>query len=651
MAERYGLELFLKSNVKEVLHVAGESAKGMRFAINAAGSAAASSFKIAGASIVVFNQGLELAKKGLEVFKATIGESLSAAMQFRKEGDALTATFETYSKEIQLVKARLGDALMPVFKGFIDAIGEATGSISGLIATNSKLIGSTLIDWIGTVAKMLVTGIARSAEFVGKAFLGWQAVIQAVKAAINTFFEFLLAGFATAIGGIANVADAFGAGGMAKAIRANQAEIAALGNEFETSADSAIAAMGETSSSIGALESRIASMTKTANDLIGKGMANAQREVRNATIGTTTSIEEQRAAIQRATEAAKAQTDALAKASKHIDEFVKRRADAIDEAADRFEADARLQDAAIQQRQSEQGNQIAGAALSSMGPLGGIASGFMQGGVVGGIAATVGAWLNESEGFQEALGVAGKVFSDLVQVLEPLMPIITLLVELMRNVLKPVFDGLNDVIMVVSKGLLWVVEGIAKVWNGIVRAISGILKRIGQISVFGKKPLGKLEEWGRQLERSASISTEAFDRARQRMDGTYNATAENMRAGADVIKGTVEDMQRQLINVPRVLKVALNEFRAADPAKRTMSIYSESQTSVAAARVQLGDAYSASRVGPQIIVDNVHVSTLADPRELAAQIQAEAAITGRARLGALAGARTMTPALAGIADF
>lgn len=617
MAEKYGLELFLKSNLQGVLAGAGAAAQVTRGAIAGVGQAAGRSFEVAGAAIVVFNQSLEIAKKAIEVFRATIGDSIAVAMQFRGEGDELTKTFKGYGREVELTKARLGDTLMPVFKGFIDVIGETTGKMSDLIVRNRELIGTKLIEWIGSASKMLVSGLARAAEYVGKIFLGWKAIITVVQMAVSEFFALVTDQLGFFAGAIATVAEKFGASGIGAAVRQAQESVKGLGDEFRRSSQESSDSLVETASNIDQLEKTIESVEKIAREAIAGGMVRSQQELQKSIVGTNTTLEEQRQKTEEARKAAEEHAKAVAAAQTNIDKMSEARIAAIDAAANRFEQDARKVDSSAGGEPSVAGA-AGSAALASAGEAGAIVQGFAQGGIAGGIGASVSALLSNSEAFQEALGTVSELIATLAKALDPIMGIVQLIVEVISGGLQPALSVLGKALNKIASIILGIAEGFAKMWNGVVGAIAGVLKKIGRIKIFGKKPLGFLERWGNDFEDRASISMDAFDRARDRLKESSEKIAEGMGEGSEVIEETVQDMKRQLTNVPRVLKVALREFEAAEAESQVRQ--RDMTPGYGGASVVGGGGSSGATTMP---VENVWVTTIANPDEVAKTIEQE----------------------------
>lgn len=594
--EKHGIELGLKSNIDKALGSAAQAARSARTAVNSVGTAAKSSFETAGAAVVVFNQGLELAKKGIELFRATVGASIETALQFRKQGDEMVTFFQDFKRETELVSARMGDALLPVFRGFIEATQAATGKISDLIAENQKLIGSTLIEWIAGASKLLVTGLARAADAVGKIFYGWRMIIAGVQVVVNEFFKVVLEQISNFLGKAASVADMLGASGIAGAARDAQKAAQGLYEQFDKGSKDAQGSIQDSANNLGKLERTIVRLEGTVKSVIEDGMVRAQKHVQEATKGTTKTIEEQAAAIEKLKEAKeKAESKGPGEAP-----------------------------AAAGAEGPGAGMQIAGAVAGAAGAVGNVAMGFATGGPIGGIVAVVGEAVAQSETLQRVFAKLNKAFSKAIEALEPVFQALEPIIDIVIQHFTPTIEFLAKVLAKVASVILKVIGGLAEAWNGIVKAITWVFRKLGDISIFGKRPLGFMKDWAEGIERAALINTAALDAAGARLAGTMNETAGDIKKGADTVKDTVDDMSRQMVGVPGIMKVALHEFRAAEAA---------GGGGVAMMAASGGGAFEGlrsgmARSGVTIQTGSINITGVEDPDKLWDTVQSRARIEG-----------------------
>lgn len=566
--EKHGVELNLKQNVDKALKAAGQAAKEARNAVKQTGEAAGAAFDKAGMAIVVFNQGLELGKKALEVFRATIGASITTAMEFRKEGDEMTKWFKDLGRESQLVSARIGDVLMPVFRGFIEAIDESTGKMSDLVWENRQLIQTNLIEWIGGVAKALVTGVAKALQVVTKIWLGWKSVILIVKIALNEYFAFIYENLGGVIKAVGEMAERFGAKGIGAKLKEGAAFVTGFGNEFARSSDEAQEGLAETAAAIEKTEKTISTLETSINSVIDKGMVNAQKRAAEATKGTTKTIDEQREALEKLKAAEVGGPQATAAG---VDKFSGQRIGAINAQMERDLAEARSLDALEQAKAAADapsvGQQLGETALGAMsGPAGALASGFASGGPVGAGIAALGEFLANSQAFADIMESVNEAVGQLFDALEPVVIALQPIVEMMLDVLTPVIKFVAKVLQNVATIILRVMITLADTWNGMLDALLWIFRKLGEISVFGKHPLGFLKDWADDLDKAASVSTKGMRDALDKVENGIEDIGDGVEAAGDSVKDTVDQMARKMVGVPGIIKVALHEFRAADPA-------------------------------------------------------------------------------------
>ena len=278
-------------------------------------------------------------------------------------------------------------------------------------------------------------------------------------------------------------------------------------------------------------------------------------------------------------------------------------AEELDKLADTIERAAKAEDDRLQQIENSRKEAVGGVTdtvLGGLGPVGNIAKGFGTGGIFGGIMATITEVINASKPLQKIFGFVTNIFQTLVDALDPLFealgPILTIVKELVGqilNPLKPVFQALGDilrpilgalqpiiqlllvtqpqflllqaavaVLTPVLKALAKVMEKVGKIifdiantfvgfWNGIVNAIAGVLKKIGNIEVFGKKPLGFMKDWAKSLESNAKIQ-----------EMSWADVTKSTSDVADEMAATADGVGDALANTPSGVKIALRRFQA-----------------------------------------------------------------------------------------
>ncbi|WP_224364206.1 hypothetical protein [Hyalangium versicolor] len=168
-----------------------------------------------------------------------------------------------------------------------------------------------------------------------------------------------------------------------------------------------------------------------------------------------------------------------------------------------------------------------------------------------------------------SLVVLGELFAALAPTLALITQAILLVEQPFRLFAGPVLKALFDALKFVSQVILTVMKGVGGVWNGILSAIQSVFRSLGNISVFGVRPLGFLRGWADGLE-GAKIDTDALARSLQQLNGlTWEAAQAKAEETAAVLANrvAVDNATKSLTNVPSVWKEALSRFEAQDPGR------------------------------------------------------------------------------------
>lgn len=550
------------------------------------------------------NSALEIGRKGMELWRGTVGDSIETSLRFRKEGDATLQYFKDYRRENELIKARIGDALLPVMRGFMETI-DATGEkLSVVIGRNQELIGSKLVEWISAVGHGLIKGIAVPTGYIVQAWEGWKMIINVVQSGLGQFLSFAVDGLGGLLPTLSELAGAAGFDGIATKLKAASGGVAELSRDLAAWGDEGLSAVQVNVVALGEMEQTLKDLEKIATDALDRGVTAAQLRVASATVGATKTLDEQAEAFARV-------TAKIAEQNAAIDDFIAKRQKAREATLAQQEADARAIDAAA----ADGGGfgDIAGGALGQLGGLGSAIAGGLAGGATGALSSLVGSIVEQSESLQRSLGKITGMFGDLLGVFEPLFVAIEPLVDLVGdvvgifgNMLRPVFEALGaviepvaillraltpalilafraltpleptlkvlaaalevvaDVITDVAGFALDIFAELAKVWNSMVRALTDILGSLGDIKVFGKRPFGFIRDWADDLRDEATLSVADIQDFRRQLNEGYEAMADTMLDGADAIDDATSEIASSLTNVPSGVKVALRRFQSTD---------------------------------------------------------------------------------------
>lgn len=202
-------------------------------------------------------------------------------------------------------------------------------------------------------------------------------------------------------------------------------------------------------------------------------------------------------------------------------------------------------------------------------------------GIGGGIGAAVSSLLSQSKQFEtivKAVNVIfGMVADALGSVLAPLMPLVVLL-EVVAVIIEAfvapiveffgsVMEALWPVFRFVAVIVLHIAKAIGNVWNGILGAISSVFRSLGNIKVFGVRPLGFLRDWADSIDR-AKVNTDKLAQMIQELNGmTFEeakARVEHLATLEDLDE-TTQEVNESLKNVPSGFKAVLTRFSVANP--------------------------------------------------------------------------------------
>jgi hypothetical protein len=344
-----GIVLTIRDAASRSLAAVGKAAKGVRKGVNKIGPAGTSALKGLGFAAVALNQGLELAKKGMELFRAAVLDTIEASMQFRAENDPIVKWFERVKKEGNLVRARIGDAMIPIFKAFTDTISQTSGRLSEYIRANRELIATKVGEWLKGPVASGIEIVMKGVGLVAKMWLGWKAVFLTLKIAFNEFSIFVIDQIKSLVKSLVGVTRVFPS--IRKQLKDSYEQWAILG---EVSADASKQAKDELAKlpgELNALDKAVESGTKTAVKFVNDVGDATIKNAKTMTEAQELTREEMQKTADKAKELIALQTEAI---NKHRDARIA----AIDAAMARELAQAQLLD---QQEQAHMAKQAEAA--------------------------------------------------------------------------------------------------------------------------------------------------------------------------------------------------------------------------------------------------------------------------------------------------
>ena len=250
-------------------------------------------FSIMGSLATGLNQGIELLKKGFEFFRIGVLDTVDAALEFRKKNDPVLKQFEDMRKSIRLLRAALGDALIPILTGVSRALGDVNDGILLWLRSNRKLIASEIVNFLGNMAIILTKGIGESIVLVSKVWTGWALIIESTKGLVNTFFSIITKGVSAALSSFGELISFVGDEHLGAALIKASGLVDELAKDFAKSSDDAVKETAKIVKSQAELEEQIKDTSETILGVVRDTIAITQNEIAESIAGTTRTLEEQ----------------------------------------------------------------------------------------------------------------------------------------------------------------------------------------------------------------------------------------------------------------------------------------------------------------------------------------------------------------------
>jgi hypothetical protein len=295
--EPIGLVVEAKDKASGVLATIGSKGQKSLSLVREGAAKAGDALKAIGIAGALFNQTLELARKGVEMFRMAVLDTIAASLEFRRETDPAVKAFKEMEKNASLLRARIGDALIPIMMGLNDALKETSAGMLEWINLNRELIATNITTWLAETSRLLIEGVAKGVELVTKAWTGWLQIWNTIKAVTEEYFAVVLSGVEKALSHIGWLASAFDSD---LAIGINEAAAAAkdLGEEFDRSGDRSLAKVAELAEAQKKRERALRDFKINAIDFVGNAELAILERIKTSTQGLTTTIEERKKAYK-----------------------------------------------------------------------------------------------------------------------------------------------------------------------------------------------------------------------------------------------------------------------------------------------------------------------------------------------------------------
>jgi len=226
-----------------------------------------------GGAITAFNQGLEIAKKGFELFKLLIADNITAMIEYRGELDPVAKQLRRMGDEALYAKAVIFDLLTPVILGLGDAFRQTGNDVIGYVNTNRQLIATNITTFLADVARVLTGGIAEGLLWASRAVSGlieaWNLLASVVETAIAGSID----GIEGMLRGLAAVSEWAGRRELAASFEDTANTVALLGQIFSDSADQHMAKVEEQVAKQQELEAQLKRFKAVAVDFVGEAEA------------------------------------------------------------------------------------------------------------------------------------------------------------------------------------------------------------------------------------------------------------------------------------------------------------------------------------------------------------------------------------------
>ena len=243
MAET-GIDVVGYDKASAVFDTIGDNAKNALQQVRSAGDMAGNAFSRLGDVATRVNQAMELGRKALNFFRIAVTDTIKTALNFRKIGDPAIDAFKNLERNAQILRARLGDVLIPLAQGLMDAFNHVGGSVVDWINANRKLIATNLADWLRDIGTIAVTSVAAGVLQISRAWSGWMEIIGVVKLAVNSFFALAIEGVAVTAEAMATLIGLFD-DDMKFALQRTADQALLLAGHFDQMGDEAVASVEE----------------------------------------------------------------------------------------------------------------------------------------------------------------------------------------------------------------------------------------------------------------------------------------------------------------------------------------------------------------------------------------------------------------------
>ncbi len=274
--------------LKGVASTAGAGAR----AVGMLGKAGDSAFKSMLRGARDLNQATQLVSRVFRAGSQAIEDTVKKALDFRGAGDAAAKQFKQLGRDVDLVRARIGDALIPVLSGVATAMAPVLHAWQQWARANREMIATKILEWGMKIADLSIRGIAVGALQIARAWKGWAMIVDIVQLGVNRFFELTLDGTEKALVALGGLASALGMDEAVTKLAGVAVTVHGLSDEFRRSGDASQLSLEKTSGELDKLEADINGLKSGALQQLAQVGVQVQRAIERSTSGGTRSVEE-----------------------------------------------------------------------------------------------------------------------------------------------------------------------------------------------------------------------------------------------------------------------------------------------------------------------------------------------------------------------
>lgn len=187
-------------------------------------------------ALSIAKNGLDLLGKGFNFIKDIVRDTITASLDYRRVNDGVVATFERFKDSIDVVKARIGDAFLPILLSLMEALNPIIKGMTDWLTANNKWLSQKIGETFLSMARIIGTVLLESVRLAGEAFLGWGALYHVLGEAFDNFVGDQLEGWSKILYASANAAEAAHLDALAVRLAKTGGELEAYGKMWHGAA-------------------------------------------------------------------------------------------------------------------------------------------------------------------------------------------------------------------------------------------------------------------------------------------------------------------------------------------------------------------------------------------------------------------------------